>query len=87
MNHRDHIQVRRTVEAIILAILIPALLICGCNRGDLKVTPVVEGQAAPHAGFNLGPDTWLEPGNEVKVTGAVIWIKGVDPNSILGDPE
>ena len=92
MNQAHHMQMSPKMPVILLwllcvLILLVALVLSGCNRGDFKVSPVVEGQASPHAGFNLGPDTWVETGNEIKVTGAVIWIKGVDPNSMLGDPE
>jgi len=65
------------------------VLICialgGCQRGDVKASPVIEGQPAPHAGWNIGPELWLEQGQPAKVTGAVIWIKGLDPNNILGE--
>ncbi len=43
------------------------------------MTPVLQGMPAPHAGYNVGPDLWLMPGQPVKVTGAIIWIRGLDP--------
>lgn len=70
---------RKVICVIILAIF---LLVVGCQTGDIKVSPVIEGQRAPHAGYNIGPELYLETGNVVKVTGAVIYIKGFDPNDL-----
>jgi len=69
-------------NAAILLIL-PVILSLSCQRGSIKVSPVIEGVSAPHAGYNIGPDLWLEPGDKVKVTGAVIWIEGLEPNEIF----
>lgn len=66
----------------ILVILV-VLVIFGCQRGDFKASIVIEGQAAPHAGYNVGPDLYVEQGDPVPVSGAVIWIKNLDPNSLL----
>lgn len=66
------------------------LLIClliflsGCQRGDIRISTVFEGQETPHQGYNIGPELWVEQGAPVKVTGAVIWIRGLDPNDLLG---
>jgi hypothetical protein len=64
-------------------ILMLALLLAGCNRGDMQITPVFKGQPAPHRGYNIGPELWLEAGEPVLVTGAVIRIEGLDPNDIF----
>lgn len=68
---------------LILAMIV--LCVAGCQRGDFKTTVVAEGQDAPHAGYNIGPETWVEEGDICKVGGVVIWIKGVEPNDITGD--
>jgi hypothetical protein len=47
------------------------------------LSPVVKGQLAPHAGYNIGPELYLEQGDRVIVTGAVIWIEGTDPNDLF----
>jgi len=47
------------------------------------ISPVIDGAKAPHKGYNIGPDLWLEAGDEVKVTGAVIWLEGTEPNEIF----
>lgn len=75
------------MKAILLGIILIVLLLIGssCNRGDVKITPVIENQIAPHAGYNIGPDMYVEPGDLCPITGAVIWIKGLDPNDILGE--
>lgn len=62
------------------------LSLAGCNRGSVKVSPILEGVAAPHSGWNIGPELWLEAGDEAKVTGAVFWIDGLDPNDIFESP-
>ena len=67
---------KRLVIIIILAILM------GCQTKDFKATIVAEGQPSPHDGYNIGPDIWVEEGTPVKLSGAVVWINGLDPNSI-----
>lgn len=69
---------RKVICVIVLAIL----LVAGCQRGDIKVSPIITGQPAPHAGYNIGPELFLETGDIAKVTGAVIWIRGLDPNNL-----
>ena len=75
------------VCVVALLILLFALLVAtgGCNRGSIKMSPVIEGQAAPHAGWNFGPDSYLQPGDDVKVTGGLFWVEGLDPNDIVGE--
>ena len=64
--------------------LLVFICLVGCRHGDLKVSTVFENQPAPHSGFNVGPDWWVEQGDPVPVTGVVIWVKGLEPNDILG---
>lgn len=73
-------------NALLLFICL-AMLTCGtgCNRGDLQFSPVIAGEPAPHAGYNIGPQLWLEPGDDVLVSGAVIRITGLDPNDLIGE--
>lgn len=66
----------------LVAILIIALFTSGCQTSSIKFTPVIEGQPAPHDGFNLGPEIYVYQGQPCKLSGAVIWIKGLDPNSL-----
>ena len=68
---------------VVFVVLMWMALTSGCNRGSVKVSPVLEGARAPHSGWNIGPDLWLEAGDEAKVTGAVFWIEGADPNDIF----
>ena len=66
-----------------LVILVFVSLLCiGCQRGDLRVTPVIAGQPAPHNGYNIGPELYLLEGQPAKVTGAVIWINGISPGEL-----
>ena len=66
----------------LVAILIIVLFTCGCQTNSVKFTPVLEGQPAPHDGFNIGPDIYVYQGQPCKITGAVLWINGLDPNSL-----
>jgi len=74
----------RTVIALlmVLMLLVP---VAGCRRGDVEVSLVVEGQPAPHEGYNVGPELYVNEGDPVPVTGAVIWIKGTEPNVLFGE--
>ena len=76
-------QLNKTTLAAVICMICSVIVFVSCQRGDLKVTPIVEGQAAPHAGFNFGPDSYLQEGRPAKVTGIVIYIKGIDPNDIF----
>ena len=67
----------------LVAILIIVLFTCGCQTGDIKASMVIEGQPAPFSGYNIGPDIWVIQGQPVKMSGAVIWINGLDPNTIM----
>jgi hypothetical protein len=66
--------------SFLVVLVLGVLLIAGCQRGDIRISAVVEGQRAPHAGWNFGPDSYLEEGDTVKVTGVDLWMKGFDPN-------
>ncbi len=65
----------------LVAILIITLFTSGCQRGDFRMSPVIEGQPAPHDGFNLGPEIYVYQGQPVKMSGMVLWVNGLDPNS------
>ena len=67
----------------IIIIFVMSLALVGCQRGDFRASVVIEDQPAPHAGYNVGPDLYVEQGDPVPVSGAVIWIKGLDPNDLL----
>jgi hypothetical protein len=67
------------------AILLVLLVLAGCNRGDFKASTVFEGQVAPHDGWNFGPETYVLQGQPVKVSGLLIYVKGLDPNNVLGE--
>ena len=71
--------------ALLIVSLVFVCLLVGCSSGDAKISQVIEGQPAPHAGYNIGPDIWVEPNEPVKLTGVVIWIKGTDPNNLFGE--
>ena len=66
-----------------LLVVMMLCMLCSCQRGDVKISPVIEGQVSPQAGYNIGPELYLEIGDRAKVTGAVIWISGLDPNDLL----
>jgi hypothetical protein len=66
------------------ALLVVLTGTAGClNRGDFKISPVMETQLAPHDGYNLSPDIWVEEGTPVPMTGVLVYIEGTDPNSIF----
>lgn len=68
----------------ILLCCILALVAGGCTRGDLQVSGAIAGLPVQQAGYNIGPGLWLQPGDLALVTGAVIWMPGIDPNEIMG---
>lgn len=68
-----------------LFVLLILLSLAGCGGDNFQVSPVFEGQAAPHAGYNFGPDSYVQTGDEVKVSGVIVWIDELDPNDILED--
>lgn len=69
----------------VLIVLLALLVVVGCpQRGDLAISPVFKGNPAPHRGWNLGPDIWVEAGDPVPVSGVVFWLEGTDPNELFG---
>ena len=74
---------RRSTKILLMFAFAAALLLAGCQRGDFKVSMVVEGQLAPHSGYNIGPDMYVEQGDPVPMTGAVIYIKGLEPDEFF----
>lgn len=73
------------MKSYALLMIAACLLFAGCNRGDFKATIVMAEQPAPHSGYNIGPDIWVEQGQPCIVSGAVVWAKGLDPNDIVGN--
>jgi hypothetical protein len=69
-------------KVIVITMIALSIGLFGCQRGDFRVSPIIEGQKALHAGYNVGPELYLEEGQPAKVTGAVIWIRGFDPNDL-----
>jgi hypothetical protein len=67
----------------IVTLILVLFVIAGCNRGDIQVSSVLQGQPAPHRGYNIGPGLWVETGQPVLVTGAIVWIEGTDPNQLF----
>jgi len=68
--------------ALLIAVVLLVVTLAGCQRGDFRLSMVMQGQQAPHAGYNIGPNLYLEPGDPVPVSGAVVWIRGLDPNDL-----
>jgi len=67
-------------------VFVLALLVCaGCRHGDFKAEVVIKGQPAPFNGYCVGPELYVQEGDPCPVSGAVIWIKGLDPNDIAGE--
>ena len=66
-----------------LIILLMLVMISGCQRGDLGITPVRFGQITPHEGWNLSPDIYLFEGDTVPMTGVVIRINGLEYDDLV----
>ena len=77
------LQQKKGWVGLVTGILLTAMILMGCQRGDMSISPVVEGQIAPHAGWNLGPDIWVDVNDPVRLTGVVIRVKGLDPDDIF----
>lgn len=67
---------------VILAVLAMAAVLAGCQRSTFRVSMVIEGQKAPHDGYNIGPELYVNKGQPVKVSGALVWVRGLDPNDM-----
>ena len=76
----------RKILLIVVCLLVISLAMVGCSvrRGDFKLSPVFKGQIAPHEGYNIGPELYLETGDIVIVDGAILYLKHTEPNDIAG---
>ena len=72
---------RRSIKIMLVCMVL--VVFAGCQRGDFKMSMVVEGQPAPHSGYNIGPEMYVEQGDPVPMTGAVIYIKGLEPDEFF----
>lgn len=72
------------MKVLRILVILAVLLISNtsCQRGDAQVSVVVQGQTAPHKGYNVGPDLYVEQGDPIPVSGLLIWIRGLDPNDL-----
>ena len=68
-----------------LCIIVLLFVLFGCKHGDFKAEVVIKGQPAPFDGYNAGPELYVMQGQLCPVSGVVIWIKGIDPNDIVGN--
>jgi len=66
-----------------IALLLVAVSLVGCQRGDVKVDVVFKGQAAPFSGYNVGPELYVPQGSPIPVSGILVWLKNLDPNDLL----
>ncbi len=69
-------------KIILISMLI---LICGCATNDIKISPAIEGFPVSQDGYNVGPELYVRKGEPAKVTGAVIYIKGTEPEVLTDD--
>lgn len=69
------------MKRFLLAVIL-AVLVSGCRRGDFKMSTIIAGQPATHAGYNIGPELYLEPGDIAVTTGVVLWLEVLDPNDL-----
>ena len=76
---------KKTIVALVSSLVIIVGTIIGCSGGDFKVTPVIKGQPAPHDGYTLSTEIYVEEGSTIAMSGVHIWIKGLDPNDILSE--
>jgi len=72
------------MKTVIITLIMAMLLISGCQRGDIKAQIVIQGQPAPYDGYNISPEIYVLEGQPVPMTGALVWINGLDPN-FMGD--
>lgn len=70
------------MKYFVIAMFCCLILLVGCGGKHFRVTPIIEEQPALHKGYNIGPDLYLEKGDLAKVTGAIVWIDGLDPNTL-----
>ena len=67
---------------LITIAIIGLFLFTGCQRGGIKLTPVLQGLPVPHDGYLISPEIYVVQGQPAKMSGVVVWINGLDPNSI-----
>lgn len=65
-------------KKLTIVMCLAILCVAGCRSGDFKLTPVIIAQPAPHDGWLISPDLWVTEGQPVPLSGAVVWIKGLD---------
>lgn len=70
------------MKYLIIIAIVCLFLFTGCQRGDIRLSPVIQGQIAPHDGYLLSPEIYVYQGQPCKMTGAILWINGLDPNSL-----
>ena len=63
-------------------IVICLLLIAGCGNESVRVSVAIENIPVAHDGYNIGPELYLRVGQPAKVNGMVIWIDGLEPDSV-----
>lgn len=63
------------------------VLLAGCtyDQGKGQVSLVLKGQPSPQRGYNIGRGLFLEKGDIVLATGAVVYWDGTDPNDLFGE--
>jgi len=70
------------MKTLLITLILVMLLIGGCQTGDIKAQMVIKGQPAPYDGYNISPEIYVLEGQPVPMTGALVWINGLDPNFI-----
>ena len=61
-----------------------AIWLSGCSRGDIQISPVIQGQSVPHSGYLFSINNWHDVNEPARHTGLIGNIKGLDPNSLVG---
>ena len=67
---------------ILMSILLLSF-IGGCQNETLRVSVAIEGIPVAHEGYNIGPELYLHAGQPAKVNGMIIWIDGLEPDTVL----
>jgi hypothetical protein len=69
----------KTKVLILVIALMGIFLVTGClDRGDFKISTVIEGTAAPYDGWNLSPELYIKADEKVEHTGWIMYIKGLE---------
>lgn len=74
---------KQRVAALFAGMVLVMAVFVGCQRGDFKVEPVMNGQPAPFDGYTISPEIYAEEGEPVIGTGVHVYVKGLDPNDLL----